>query len=76
MGKPMILLGSVTYAMKSRDLLFQYGIKAYVERSPRTSEALGCGYGIYVPQYADEAEKILTNLGIRVLGRAERVGFR
>lgn len=74
MGKPMILLGSITYAMKSRDLLFQHGIKAYVERTPRTGERLGCGYGIYVPHDADQAQEILARAGIRILGRSERVG--
>lgn len=74
MGKPVILLGSITYAMKSRDILFRYGIKAYVERTPRTQERLGCGYGIYVPDRADQAEDIIRRSGIRILGRSERAG--
>ena len=74
MGKPMIMLSSITYAMKSRDILFQYGIKSYVERTPRSSANSGCGYSIYVPNRTDEAEKILRDLGIRVLGRSERDG--
>ena len=48
MGKPLLLVGSVTYAMKSRDILFKRGIKAYVERIP-PSAGTGCGYGVYVP---------------------------
>ena len=74
MGKPMIMLSSITYAMKSRDILFQYGIKSYVERTPRSSANSGCGYSIYVPNRTDEAEKILRDLGIKVLGRSERDG--
>ncbi len=31
MGKPVILLSSVTYAMKGRDLLLRQGLRAYVE---------------------------------------------
>jgi len=73
-GKPMIMLSSITYAMKSRDILFQYGIKSYVERTPRSSANSGCGYSIYVPNRTDEAEKILRDLGIKVLGRSERDG--
>lgn len=42
-GKRLIVVSSVTYALKSRDLLFQRGIKAYIERLPRTRES-GCGY--------------------------------
>ena len=74
MGKPMIMLSSITYAMKSRDILFQYGIKSYVERTPRNNENAGCGYSIYVPEKTDEAEEILIGMGIKVLGRAERDG--
>ena len=67
----ILILSSVTYAMKSRDLLFRHGIKAYVERLPRTKET-GCGYGVYVPHGIDEAEKLLRENGVRVLGRAGR----
>lgn len=69
--KPVILVSSVTYAMKSRDLLFRRGIKAFVERIPPTAST-GCGYGVYVPQGADEAELILRQENIKILGRAER----
>lgn len=74
MGKPMILLSSITYAMKSRDILFQNGIKSYVERTPRSSSNSSCGYSIYVPIRMDEAEKILRDMGIKILGRSERDG--
>ena len=73
MGKSMIMLSSITYAMKSRDILFKNGIKSYVERTPRSANA-GCGYSIYVPDKADEAERILVGAGIKVLGRSERDG--
>ena len=70
MGKPLLLVGSVTYAMKSRHILFKRGIKAYVERiSP--SAGTGCGYGVYVPQGADEAETVLRENNIKLLGRVE-----
>ena len=45
MGKPLLLVGSVTYA--------------------------GCGYGVYVPQGADEAETVLRENNIKLLGRVE-----
>lgn len=73
MGKPIIMLSSITYAMKSRDILFQYGIQSYVERTSR-STSVGCGYSIYVPNRTDEAEEILVGLGIKVYGRLERDG--
>ncbi len=71
MGKPLILVSSVTYAMKARELLLQSGIRGYVERIPKTAET-GCGYGVYVPDGADAAEKILRDNGVRVLGRMEQ----
>lgn len=67
----LIVVSSVTYALKSRDLLFERGIKGYVERLPRTQKS-GCGYGVYVPRRTDEAERILRENGVRVLYRAER----
>ena len=73
MGKPLIVVSSVTYAMKGRDLLFRHGIRGYVERIPKTGDT-GCGYGIYVPQGADAAEHILRENRIRVLRRMEQDG--
>lgn len=70
MGKPVILVSSVTYAMKGRELLSKQGIKAYVERIPGGSA--GCGYGLYVPRGAEEAVRILGENGIRILGRADQ----
>lgn len=69
----ILILSSITYAMKSRELLFRFGIRAYVERLPRTKET-GCGYGVYVPQGVEEAERILRENGVRILGRTKRGG--
>lgn len=71
MGKPLIMVSSVTYAMKAAGILAHSGIRGYVERVPRTEET-GCGYGVYVPEGADAAEKILRDNGIRILGRMEQ----
>lgn len=71
MGK-LIMVSSVTYAIKGKELLNDYGIRASVERTPRKSSKQGCGYSLYVPQRTDEAENILRENGIKVLGRAER----
>lgn len=73
MDKPLILVSSITYAMKARDVLFRSGIKAYVERAQHREDA-GCGYGVFVPERTNEAQDILEKAGIHVLGRAERVG--
>lgn len=62
----MIIVGSVTYAMKSKDVLFDNGIKAYVERTKRTKE-FGCGYGVVVQRDADRAVEILQGHDIKIL---------
>lgn len=71
LGKPLIVVSSVTYAMKGRELLTQRGFRAFVERIPKTAET-GCGYGVYVPEGADDAEQILRENNIRVLKRIEQ----
>ncbi len=72
MGKPMIEVGSVTYAMKGRGLLARYGIWSRVEKIARTAQGRGCSFGIYVPNRTNEAENILKREGIPVFGRSER----
>ena len=69
MGKPLIIVGSITYAIKGRNLLARRGIRSYVERAPSCGD---CEYCIYVPDRTDEAEEILFRHGVRVAGRAER----
>ena len=74
MGKPLIIVGSVTNAMKSRSLLEQMGIRSYVERIPQSYANGGCGYCVYVPVKTDEAEDILLQHGVQIRGRADRGG--
>lgn len=72
MGKPLIMVTSITYAMKGRNILNKRGIKAEVVRTPKGENKHGCGYSIYVPNRSDEAIKILENNGIQVLGRVDK----
>ena len=46
MGKPLIMVSSITYAMKARDLLINNGIAAYIERTPKIERKGGCGYSL------------------------------
>lgn len=62
----MVVVGSVTYAMKSKDILFHEGIRSYIERTQRTKE-YGCGYGVVIPQQADIAVKILKQHHVKIL---------
>ena len=72
MNKELILVPSVTYAMKAKSILEQYQIRSYIQRTPKYVNIRSCGYCLFVPNRSDEAEQILRKNGVRVLGRAER----
>ena len=72
MNNELILLPSVTYAMKAKSILDKYKIRSYIQRTPRNTAIKSCGYCLFVPEQTDEAEKLLRRSGIRVLGRASR----
>lgn len=66
MGENLIIAGSVTYALKGKDLLLKHGIKSYIERNTRTRE-YGCGYALYIPNNFEKAEKLLRDNNIKIL---------
>ena len=73
MDQNMIIVSSITMAMKGRDILFNQGIRAYVERTPQQyNGGRGCSYSIYVPNRSDEAAMIINDNGIKVFGRYEK----
>lgn len=67
MDKKGIKVGSVTYAMKGRDLLQKNGYKAYLTRNPHPDDD-GCGYVIYVNNIDRKCFEILNRGGIKVRG--------
>lgn len=72
MKKDLILLPSVTYAMKAKSILDKYKIRSYIQRTPRNTPIKSCGYCLFVPEKTEDAEHLLRKSGIRVLGRAAR----
>ena len=68
MSKKGLKVGSVTYAMKGRDLLQRNGYKAYLTRNPHPQEDEGCGYVIYVNNIDKRCFDILKRNGIKVTG--------
>lgn len=72
MKKELILVPSVTYAMKAKSILDQYNIRSFIQRTPKNTEIKSCGYCLFVPNEADKAEQLLRKKGVRILGRAER----
>ena len=69
--EPILVLSSITYAMKARDLLKENGIPSLLTRSVAIRRVRGCGYGIRIaPEHRTRAEELLQNAGIHVLGIA------
>ena len=68
MNKKGIKVGSLTYAMKGRDLLQKNGYKAYLTRNPQPDTEEGCGYVIYVNNIDKRCFSVLKSAGIKVYG--------
>ncbi len=66
MKRYAIVTGTVTYAIKGRDLLRKKGFKSNIERITG-KETLGCGYAIIVMGDIIKAEKLLRENGIKIL---------
>ena len=71
MSKKGIKVGSVTYAMKGRDLLQKNGYKAYLTRDPHPVDDEGCGYVIYVNNIDKRCFDILRRGGINIVGTVD-----
>ena len=67
MKKYIIKTGTVTYAIKGKDVLKRNGISAKVERITNVKEALGCGYAIVIEDDITKAETLLKNAGVKIL---------
>ncbi len=57
MEKNIVNTGTVTYAMRGRDVLRKHGYKAYMFRTTGNS-AVGCGYSISTVCPRGEIERI------------------
>ncbi len=66
MSKLLIVTGTVTYAVKAKDVLVRKGYKAYVERST-ARDRIGCGYGVSVTGDKNEIMELLVKSGIKIL---------
>lgn len=70
MKRYLIQVGTVTYAIKGRDLLRKKGFKVKIER--KTDEkTYGCGYAISLMGDKSEAVKLLRDNGVKILDITE-----
>lgn len=65
--KHMIVTGTITYAMRGRDILRNNGFTAAVERNSSGLGRLGCGYGIAVYGDLGNAIQLLKENGVKML---------
>ena len=62
-----IAVGTITYAIKGRDLLRDLGMKANITRKTGQNGSAGCGYSIIVRGNIDDAKITLENAAIKIL---------
>lgn len=65
-----LIFTSVTYALKAQRLLAAQHIHSSLTRSSAVTAVRGCGYGLRLADgtRAEEAQTVLAQNGIRVLG--------
>lgn len=71
MNKYRISTGTVTFALKGRDVLRRNGIDAQIERITSTQGGMGCGYTIVMSGNINQAENILRKAGVKILQISE-----
>ena len=67
MKRYTITTGTVTYAIKGKDILKRNGFKARVERIMSGKGSSGCGYSIIIDNDIENALALLKNAGIKIL---------
>jgi len=70
MKRYLIQVGTVTYAIKGRDLLRKKGFKVRIERKTGT-KSYGCGYAISLEGDKSKAEELLRDSGVKLLDITE-----
>ncbi len=63
-----IIVSSVTYAIRAKEVLLRYNIKALCEKLPASVTGCGCGYGLRVNTDEQTARALLEDAGIQVKG--------
>lgn len=71
MKKFTITTGSVTYAIKAKDILKRKGYKAYVERVSSGNSNKGCLYAVIVESDSNCVIDILRSAGIKIIDTSE-----
>ena len=67
MANHYIHVGSITNAMRGRQLLEAQGMRAYLQRTTQGAERDGCGYRLLITGDAQRAQRVLQEGGVRVI---------
>lgn len=66
MEKYIVNTGTITYALRARDLLRSKGVSAHIFRKSG-KDAVGCGYGVSAVGDKKTVTDILTNGGVKYI---------
>lgn len=61
-----IITGTVTYAIKGRELLRHHGYKVKMERAAQSVSA-GCGYSLIINGDLSKAQELLRGADVKIL---------
>lgn len=67
MHKHIISVGSITYAIKGRDLIRKNGYKAFIEKKTDAVGNAGCGYVIVAYGPRNKIINLLMTFNIKIL---------
>lgn len=70
MENNLIMFNSLTFAIRSRDLLQKNRIDARLVRTPANLRNRSCGYSLLITNRFDEAKSLILKSGIRIIGAA------
>lgn len=68
MSKYIIHVGSITHAMKGKEVLAENSYNSTVKRNKRYGKNEGCGYVLYVTGDLEEILQLLKDNYVKVLG--------
>ncbi len=63
----MIVTGTITYALRARDVLRRHNIMSTVKKPTKSKTTMGCGYGILVRGNIENIKELLSKSGVKIL---------
>ncbi|MEE0265283.1 MAG: DUF3343 domain-containing protein [Acutalibacteraceae bacterium] len=75
MQRQFIMVSSITYAMKAKAILKDYGIYADIIKTPKYSHNARCSYSLIIYRNADKAIALLNKNNIEILGITQEEGL-